>query len=94
MDTERVSLEAAQGPIISCWQIHQMRPDEASFPACCISCHDEYEELGMDMCAVDDPVSEKIGNHLGGVCCSVSVYLKEKPLTKEEWERLDGWYKF
>ena len=92
MDTERVSPEAAQGPIISCWLIQRLRPE--GLPMCCGSCHEEEYDFNYDLCAVENPFTGKSGEHLGGVCCIVSYYLEHNPLTKEEWERLDGWYKF
>ena len=71
---------------VSCWRIHQLRPGE-EMPGCCNSCHEDNEELGMDLCAVDGP-DGSVGAHTGGVCCNMSRHLDQYPLTNEEWEKL------
>ena len=71
---------------INCWKIRQLRPAE-TFPDCCESCHTDDEEFGYDLCAVDDPDGH-CGNHSGGVCFTMSLYLEEHPLTRDEWDRL------
>lgn len=72
---------------VSCWKIRQLRPAE-EIPACCESCHLDDEEFGYDLCAVDDPEGH-CGNHSGGVCCTVSLYLDKYPLTQKEWDHLE-----
>lgn len=73
---------------LSCYRIAQIRPEVNSI-GCCGSCHVDDEELGYDLCAVDSPDGH-IGNHSGGVCCSISIYLEKSPLTEEEWKRLEA----
>jgi len=69
---------------LSCGQIVGVRP-EAAEVRCCESCHIDYEEFGYDLCFVDNPLDE---DHSGGVCCAMSIYLGENPLTIEEWKSL------
>lgn len=71
---------------LSCYVIAEVRPD-AKGVDCCTSCHSDHDECGYDLCAVDGP-DGSVGEHSGGVCCTMSRYLELQPLTAEEWERL------
>jgi hypothetical protein len=72
---------------VSCFKISQIRPEAASVN-CCGSCHIDYEDYGYDLCSVVDPITREGGNHLVGVCCSMFLYLKEHPITVDEWKAL------
>jgi hypothetical protein len=72
---------------LSCNMIAQVRPGARDDVWCCESCHVDHDEFGSDLCAVDGP-DGSLGEHSGGVCCAVSRYLDEKPLTAQEWEAL------
>ena len=71
---------------ISCEMIRDMRPDSI-LPMCCSSCHDDEDELGLDMCSVEGPGFE-LGEHTGGVCCNIANYLEANPLTEKEVEKI------
>lgn len=71
---------------VSCSRISELRGVEL-MPGCCNSCHEDNEECGMDLCAIDGPDGH-IGAHSGGVCCNMSRYLDEHPLTIDEWLKL------
>lgn len=72
---------------IFCTDIYRLRPELKN--RCCGSCHDDYEdeELRLDLCAVEGPGLD-LGDHSGGVCCALSRYLEEFPLTSEEVQSL------
>ena len=69
---------------LSCNQIAEIR-EEAKEVNCCESCHIDYEDFGYDLCFVDNPPDE---DHSGGVCCTMSLYLEDKPLTEQEWNQI------
>lgn len=72
---------------ISCSIIAKLRPDE--YLGCCESCHSDHDEAGYDLCAVDGP-DGSVGGHTGGVCCTMSRYLDEYPLSAEEWKAIQA----
>lgn len=72
---------------ISCSILEKIRPEVKDI-ICCESCHIDHEEFGYDLCAVDDPYGS-LGNHTGGVCCAISLYLDKNPLTEQEWKELE-----
>lgn len=73
---------------ISCWEIRRIRSEGSDLPACCLSCHVDHEDFDYGMCVVKNPFTGNLGDHFGGVCCTMKDYLYSKPLTKEEWKTL------
>ncbi len=70
---------------ISCNLIYKLRP--AAPRVCCGSCHIDNEDFGYDLCSVDGPDGQVCD---GGVCCRMSTYLGDNPLTEEEWRILES----